>query len=172
MILTTIQQGGRNSKKKRQAKVDSVIDKEEMWAMIGQLRGTMNVVQYKHAVLGLIFVKYVCDSKLNLIPNEHRAKNIFCVPSEGEWANIIAHKHQRNTIGGIIDRVMTAIERENPVIMDVLPKNYARLLQSKTDLGKIIDLIDNIQVDAENNLTLLGAYEYFLSKFGFSRNRG
>ena len=151
-----------------------------MWAMADALRGTMDAAEYKHVVLGLIFLKYVSDafeeyrSKLDSIqdadpedPDEYRAQNIFWVPPEGRWTNIMAQARQP-TIGQIIDGAMVAIERENPAIKNVLPKNYARPALDKTRLSQIIDLISNIRVGDEESRSkdVLGkVYEYFLSRF-------
>ena len=145
------------------------------------LRGTMDAAEYKHIVLGLIFLKYVSDTfeahhfKLNSIPDadpedpdEYRAQNIFWVPLEGRWTNIMAQARQP-AIGQIIDDAMTAIERENPAIKNVFPKNYARPALDKTRLCQIISLISSsssIRVDDAEPTDVLGmVYEYFLSRF-------
>ena len=152
----------------------------EMWEMADTLRGSMDVAEYKHVVLGLVFLKYVSDAfdetraKLNLVqdadpedPDEYRAQNIFWVPSEGRWPNIKAQARQL-TIGQIVDSAMVAIEKDNMAIRGVLPKNYTRSSLGKTRLGRIIDLISDIQVDGEEfrSKNMLGrVYEYFLSRF-------
>ena len=152
----------------------------EMWGMADTLRGGMDAAEYKHDILGLIFLKYVSDAfddvrdKLDVIqdadpedPEEYRAQNIFWVPPEGRWSNIKA-KARQPTIGQIVDGAMTSIERDNIAIKDVLPKNYARPALDKTRLGRIIDLISNIRVGDEESRSkdVLGrVYEYFLSRF-------
>ena len=152
----------------------------ELWEMADTLRGSMDAAEYKHVVLGLIFLKYVSDAfeesraKLALVqgadpedPDEYRAQNIFWVPPEGRWPDIKAQARQP-TIGQIVDNAMAAIERENTAIKDVLPKNYARPSLDKTRLGRIIDLITNIRVGDEESRSkdVLGrVYEYFLSRF-------
>ena len=152
----------------------------ELWEMADTLRGSMDAAEYKHVVLGLIFLKYVSDAfeeaqaKLDLVqeadpedPDEYRAQNIFWVPPEGRWPKIKA-KARQPAIGQIVDTAMASIERENPAIKDVLPKNYARPSLDKTRLGRIIDLISNIQVgdEASRSKDVLGrVYEYFLSRF-------
>lgn len=152
----------------------------ELWETVNTLRGSMDVAEYKHVVLGLIFLKYVSDAfeearaKLNLVsgakpedPDEYRAQNVFWVPPEGRWPNIKTHAY-KPAIDQIVDNAMAAIERENPAIKDVLPKNYARPSLDKTRLGSIIDLITNIQVGDEESrsMDVLGrVYEYFLFRF-------
>lgn len=152
----------------------------KMWEMADTLRGSMDAAEYKHTVLGLIFLKYVSDAfeearaRLSTIqyadledPDEYRADNIFWVPPEGRWSRVMAQARQP-TIGQTIDDAMTSIERENPSIKDVLPKNYARPALDKMRLGRIIDLISNVQVGNEKSRsqdTLGRVYEYFLSRF-------
>ena len=152
----------------------------ELWEMADTLRGSMDAAEYKHVVLGLIFLKYVSDAfeeartKLILVqgadpedPDEYRAQSIFWIPQEGRWSNVKV-KARQPTIGQIVDTAMASIERENPAIKDVLPKNYARPSLDKTRLGRIIDLISNIRVGDEESRSkdVLGrVYEYFLSRF-------
>ena len=152
----------------------------ELWEMADTLRGSMDAAEYKHVVLGLIFLKYVSDAfeeaqaKLILMQgadpedsDEYRAQNIFWIPQEGRWTNVKA-KARQPTIGQIVDTAMASIERENPAIKDVLPKNYARPSLDKMRLGRIIDLISNIRVGDEESRSkdVLGrVYEYFLSRF-------
>ena len=175
-----MQQERSGSGKTKQIETDPEIVEEKMWAMADALRGTMDAAEYKHVVLGLIFLKYVSDafeeyrSKLDSIqdadpedPDEYRAQNIFWVPPEGRWTNIMAQARQP-TIGQIVDGAMVAIERENPAIKNVLPKDYARPALDKTRLSQIIDLISNIRVGDEESRSkdVLGrVYEYFLSRF-------
>ena len=158
----------------------------ELWEMADTLRGSMDAAEYKHVVLGLIFLKYVSDAfeearaKLILVqgadpedPDEYRAQNIFWVPQEGRWSNVKTQARQP-AIGQIVDNAMAVIERENPAIKDVLPKNYARPSLDKTRLGRIIDLITNIRVGDEKSRSkdVLGrVYEYFLSKFASAEGK-
>ena len=159
---------------------ETLVADAELWEMADTLRGSMDAAEYKHAVLGLIFLKYVSDAfeetraKLALVqgadpedPAKYRAQNVFWVPPEGRWPNIKAQARQP-AIGRIVDNAMAAIEGGNPAIKDVLPKNYARPSLDKTRLGRIIDLIANIRVgDGEyRSKDVLGrVYEYFLSRF-------
>ena len=106
-------------------------------------------------------------------PDEYTAENIFWVPKEARWARLKEQARQP-TIGQIVDDAMVAIERDNPAIKDVLPKNYARQGLDKTRLGQLIDLVSNIQVgDAEaRSMDVLGrVYEYFLGQFATAEGK-
>ena len=159
---------------------DAPVIEAEMWEMADTLRGSMDAAEYKHTVLGLIFLKYISDAfeearaGLALVkdadpedPDEYRADTIFWVPPEGRWSAIMAQARQP-TIGQIVDDAMAAVERANPAIRDVLPKNYARPSLDKTRLGRVIDLVSNIRVGNEQSRSqdVLGrVYEYVLSQF-------
>ena len=153
----------------------------ELWAMANKLRGFMDAAEYKHVALGLIFLKYISDAfeeRHSAILkkwgaeaaedyDEYRAENIFWVPPEARWANLKAQARQP-VIGQLVDNAMAGIERDNPVLKDVLPKDYARPVLDKLLLGQLIDLISNILIgDAEaRSRDVLGrVYEYFLSQF-------
>ncbi len=132
----------------------------ELWQMADALRGSMDAAEYKHVVLGLIFLKYISDAfeerhaQLEAErsdganpeePDEYRAENIFWVPPEARWSHLKAEARQ-STIGELVDAAMTAIERDNQALKDVLSKDYARLALDKTRLGQLIDLVSNIRV--------------------------
>ena len=154
----------------------------QLWQMADTLRGSMDAAEYKHVVLGLIFLKYISDAfeeRHALLesereqgadpedPDEYRAENIFWVPPEARWTHLKAQAKQP-TIGQLVDDAMAGIERDNPALRDVLPKDYGRAALDKQRLGQIIDLISNIRVgDAEaRSKDVLGrVYEYFLSQF-------
>lgn len=154
----------------------------ELWRMADTLRGSMDAAEYKHVVLGLIFLKYISDAfeehhaRLQAEvaegadpedPDEYRAVNIFWVPPEARWAHLQAQAKQP-TIGQLVDDAMRAVERDNPALRDVLPKEYARPNLDKQRLGQLIDLVGNIRVGDEENRsrdTLGRVYEYFLSQF-------
>ncbi len=154
----------------------------ELWRMADALRGSMDAGDYKHVVLGLIFLKYISDAfeeKHAALeaersqgadpedPDEYRADNIFWVPPEARWAHLKAQARQ-STIGQLVDDAMAGIERDNPALKQVLPKEYARPGLDKTRLGQLIDLISNIRVGdaAARAKDVLGrVYEYFLSQF-------
>lgn len=153
---------------------------DKLWAAADKLRGSMDASEYKNVVLGLIFLKYVSDSfeeKYEELSkdeyadpedkDEYLADNIFWVPAEARWEKI-NRDAKTPKIGETIDEAMIAIEKENPSLKLVLPKNYSRPQLDKTRLGETVDLITNIKVgDSENRKTdTLGrTYEYFLGKF-------
>jgi len=154
----------------------------QLWQMADALRGSMDAAEYKHVVLGLIFLKYISDAfeehHARLVaeqakgadpedPDEYRAQSIFWVPPEARWAHLKAQAKQ-STIGKLVDDAMAGIERDNPALKGVLPKDYARPALDKSVLGRLIDLISNIRVGDEEARAkdVLGrVYEYFLSQF-------
>jgi type I restriction enzyme M protein len=160
----------------------------DLWRMADALRGSMDAAEYKHVVLGLIFLKYISDAfeaqhaELETEtaqgadsedPDEYRALNIFWVPPEARWSYLKARAKQ-STIGQIVDDAMAGIERDNPSLKGVLPKDYARPALDKQRLGQLIDLISNIKVgDAESRAKdVLGrVYEYFLSQFASAEGK-
>jgi len=160
----------------------------QLWQMADALRGSMDAAEYKHVVLGLIFLKYISDAfeerHAKLIvekakgadpedPDEYRAQSIFWVPPEARWAHIKAQARQP-TIGQLVDDAMAGIERDNPALKGVLPKDYARPALDKTRLGQLIDLISNIKVgdEASRAKDVLGrVYEYFLSQFASAEGK-
>ncbi len=153
-----------------------------LWAAADNLRGSIDAAEYKHVVLGLIFLKHISDAfeeKHAALeaerdkgadpedPDEYRAENVFWVPPEARWAHLKAQARQ-STVGQLVDDAMAGIERDNPALKGVLPKDYARPALDKTRLGQLIDLVSNIKVgDAEARAKdVLGrVYEYFLSQF-------
>jgi type I restriction enzyme M protein len=160
----------------------------ELWQMADALRGGMDAAEYKHVVLGLIFLKYISDAfeeqhtKLEAEkaqgadpedPDEYRALSIFWVPPEARWWHLKAQAKQP-TIGQLVDDAMSGIERDNASLKGVLPKDYARPGLDKQRLGQLIDLISNIKVgDAEaRSKDVLGrVYEYFLSQFASAEGK-
>ena len=159
----------------------------ELWAMADALRGSMDAAEYKHVVLGLIFLKYISDAfeerreavldewgeEAAEDCDEYVAENVFWVPHEARWTELKA-KAKRPTIGELVDDAMSAIERENPTLKGVLPKDYARPVLDKQRLGQLIDLVSNIKVgDAEaRSKDVLGrVYEYFLSQFASAEGK-
>ena len=154
----------------------------ELWKMADALRSSMDAAEYKHVVLGLIFLKYISDAfeearaRLELEqaegadpedPDEYRAQNIFWVPPAARWSYLRSQAKQPG-IGRLVDDAVLAIERDNAALKDVLPKNYARQSLDQTRLGQIIDLVSNIPVGDEESRAkdVLGrVYEYFLSMF-------
>ena len=160
----------------------------ELWRMADALRGSMDAAEYKHVVLGLIFLKYISDAFEEMHarlqgeqheradpedPDEYRAENIFWVPPEARWSRLKAQARQPD-IGRLVDDAMTAIERDNSALKDVLPKDYARPSLDKQRLGQLIDMISNIRVgdaDARSKDVLGRVYEYFLSQFASAEGK-
>ena len=151
----------------------------QLWRMADALRGSMDAAEYKHVVLGLVFLKYISDAfeevHAQLVaeqdqgadpehPDEYRAKEIFWVPGEARWPNIQAHARQ-STIGQAVDAAMTAVERENVALKDVLPKDYARPALDKQRLGQVGG------AEARATDVLGRVYEYFLEQFALAEGR-
>jgi type I restriction enzyme M protein len=154
----------------------------KMWTASDKLRNNMDAAEYKHVVLGLIFLKYISDAfsevyeELKNDPeklsdsedkDEYKALNVFWVPPKARWTNLQKNAKQP-TIGITIDDAMDAIERENASLKGVLPKNYAREGLDKQRLGELIDLVGTIGLgDRESrSKDVLGrVYEYFLGQF-------
>jgi len=158
-----------------------------LWTMADALRGSMDAAEYKHVVLGLIFLKYISDAfeerhaavlaeageEAAEDCDEYIAKNIFWVPPAARWACLKAEA-RLPTIGQTVDRAMSAVERDNPALKQVLPKDYARPALDKQRLGQLIDMVGNIRVgDAEaRSRDVLGrVYEYFLSQFASAEGK-
>ena len=173
-----------------------------LWDAADKLRGNLEAAEYKHVVLGLVFLKYVSDAfenrRLELeatiadptaseyIRNaerrerilesrdEYTSQNVFWVPPEARWASLLA-KAKQPEIGVLIDSAMDAIEKENRSLKGVLPKTYARAEIDKRLLGELVDLIGTIgftAVDHGADDVLGRVYEYFLGRFAASEGRG
>ncbi len=160
----------------------------QLWKMADALRSNMDAAEYKHVVLGLIFLKYISDAfeeqhtKLEADraqgadpedPDEYRAVNIFWVPKEARWSHLKANAKQP-TIGKMVDDAMLAIERDNPSLKGVLPKDYAHPRLDKQRLGQLIDLVSDIGLGDKANRSkdILGrVYEYFLSQFASAEGK-
>ncbi len=132
----------------------------KLWLAADKLRSNMDAAEYKHVVLGLIFLKYISDTfeehhaKLTAgkgeyaganpeDPDEYKAESVFWVPKEARWSHLQGNAKQ-STIGKIVDDAMVAIERDNQRLKGVLPKDYARPALDKSRLGELIDLIGTI----------------------------
>ncbi len=153
---------------------------EKLWATADKLRGHMDAAEYKHVVLGLIFLKYISDAfqerheELKSTPNadpedrdEYVGENVFWVPPNARWA-YLQKSAKQSTVGKLVDEAMDAIERDNPSLKGVLTKDYARPSLDKTRLGELIDLIAGIGLGdaASRSQDILGrVYEYFLGRF-------
>lgn len=155
-----------------------------------KLRKNMDAAEYKHIVLGLIFLKYISDSFEALYAkleagkgkyegadpedkDEYQGENVFWVPQVARWPYLHSRAKQP-TIGKDVDNAMEALEKENPTLKGVLPKVFARPNLDKASLGGLIDLIGNIALgdEASKSKDLLGrVYEYFLGEFALAEGR-
>jgi type I restriction enzyme M protein len=160
---------------------------EELWKSANKLRNNMDPAEYKHVVLGLIFLKYISDSfeekykELEQIKyadpedrDEYLADNVFWVDKKARWEYIRANA-KKPEIGQIIDDAMVQIEKENPRLKGILNKNYARPTLDKRILGELVDLISNIKVgdkESKSKDVLGRVYEYFLAKFASAEGKG
>jgi type I restriction enzyme M protein len=160
----------------------------QLWQMADALRGSMDAAEYKHVVLGLLFLKYISDAfeeqRAKLAAGEasgadpedrdqYRALAIFWVPPEARWSHLKDHARQP-AIGQLVDVAMAGIERDNPALESVLPRDHARPTLDKTRLGQLIDLISNIKVGDESSRAedMLGrVYEYFLAEFASAEGK-
>ncbi len=160
----------------------------KLWAAADALRNNMDAAEYKHVVLGLIFLKYISDAfeakraELDAQrehgadpedPDEYRAHNIFWVPKEARWSHLKASAPQP-TIGTLVDEAMSAIERDNPSLKGVLPKDYGRPGLDKQRLGQIINLVSDIALGSAADRakdTLGRVYEYFLARFASAEGK-
>jgi len=162
----------------------------KLWAAADKLRNNMDAAEYKHVVLGLIFLKYISDSfeemHAKLIAgdgpykgadpedqDEYRAANVFWVPKSARWSTLQAAARQPD-IGRRVDDAMVALEKDNPRLKGVLPKDYARPGLDKQRLGELIDLVGTIGLGDEANRSkdILGrVYEYFLTQFASAEGK-
>lgn len=186
---------GRGPVKSRGTKVDRNTEtngngafEAKLWAAADALRNNMDAAEYKHVVLGLIFLKYISDAfeakhaELDAQraqgadpedPDEYRAQNIFWVPPEARWSYLKSMAPQP-TVGQLVDDAMTAIERDNGSLKGVLPKDFARPGLDKQRLGQIINLVSDIALGApadRSKDTLGRVYEYFLSRFASAEGK-
>jgi type I restriction enzyme M protein len=159
---------------------------QKMWQAADKLRSHMDASEYKHVVLGLIFLKYISDAleeRRAMLVNEqyadpedrdeYTAENVFWVPKAARWYNFQANAKQP-TIGKLIDDAMIAIEKANPSLKNILPKNYARPALDKQRLGELIDLISTIGFGSKEDRSkdILGrVYEYFLGQFASAEGK-
>jgi type I restriction enzyme M protein len=159
---------------------------ETLWQAADKLRGHMDAGEYKHVVLGLVFLKYISDAfgehyaKLEADEyadpedrDEYTAENIFYVPKEARWS-FLQSQAKTPEIGKLIDDGMSAIEKENPSLKGVLPKEYGKPSLDKRLLGELIDLIATIGLGDKDNRSqdILGrVYEFFLGKFASAEGK-
>lgn len=176
------------AKAKKEVKQDPI--EVVLWKAADKLRKNIDAAEYKHVVLGLIFLKYISDSfdahYQKLVEgvgeytgadpedrDEYTAENIFFVPESARWQALLSQAKQPD-IGVIVDTAMESIEKDNPILKGVLPKVYARQNLDPTSLGELIDLIGNISMaDAkERSADVLGhVFEYFLGEFALAEGK-
>lgn len=158
----------------------------DLFKAADKLRGNMEPSDYKHVALGLIFLKHISDSfeakRTELLadypdgaedPDEYAAENVFWVPKQARWSHLQANAKQTG-IGKLIDEAMLAIEKVNPTLKGVLPKDYARPALNAVMLGELIDLISGIAMNEgkDKSRDVLGrVYEYFLGQFAGSEGK-
>ena len=147
------------------------VDPERLWAAADKLRGTVDAAEYKHVVLGLVFLKYISDAfegrraalKAELAADgiegkqaeqllesrdEYTAENVFWVPPEARWGNL-QNQAKRAEIAKLIDDAMYAIERDNEKLKGKLPRDYARRGIPVERLGGLIDQIASIAIGTD-----------------------
>jgi len=171
------------------AKQEESIEKQ-LWKAADKLRKNIDAAEYKHVVMGLVFLKYISDSFEELYNklksgegeyvgadpedrDEYKAENVFFVPPSARWSFLLSNAKLPN-IGKIVDEAMDAIEKENSSLKGVLPKVYAKENLDSKSLGGLIDLIGNIAFgDAKaRNADVLGhVFEYFLGEFALAEGK-
>ena len=162
------------------AKRDNSSFEQKLFKAADKLRKNIDAAEYKHVVLGLVFLKYISESFTELHDklqadewsdpedrDEYIAENVFFVPKMARW-RYIHSQAKLPTIGQTIDEAMEAVEKENKELKNVLPQVFGKANLDKTSLGELIDLISNteLQVEDKNSKDLFGrVYEYFLGEF-------
>ncbi len=175
--------------KPKENKTEEPIEKQ-LWKAADKLRKNIDAAEYKHIVLGLIFLKYISDAFEELHTklksgkgdyagadsedkDEYKAENIFFVPEKARWS-YLQSKAKLPVIGKEVDNAMDAIEKDNPSLKDVLPKVFARGNLDLTSLGGLIDLVGNIALGTAKarSADLLGhVFEYFLGEFALAEGK-
>ena len=177
------------AKATKQTRQEEPIEKQ-LWKAADKLRKNIDAAEYKHIVLGLIFLKYISDAFDELYvtlqkgegdyagadpedKDEYKAENVFFVPEKARWSYLLTQAKQPE-IGKVVDSAMDAIEKENASLRDVLPKVFARGNLDPTSLGGLIDLIGNIALGnaKARSADLLGhVFEYFLGEFALAEGK-
>ncbi|MCE5346027.1 MAG: type I restriction-modification system subunit M [Bacteroidales bacterium] len=161
---------------------------KQLWKAADKLRKNIDAAEYKHVVLGLIFLKYISDAFEELFAklkaeeaqgadpedkDEYKAENVFFVPKDARWGDLLA-KAKQPDIGKFVDNAMDALEKENASLKGVLPKVYARQNLDPTSLGELIDLVGNIALGdtKARSADVLGhVFEYFLGEFALAEGK-
>ena len=176
--------------KKKKVTKNKISIERKLWEAADNLRKNIDAAEYKHIVLGLIFLKYISDS-FEVLHNklkqgkgkykganpedrdEYKAENVFFVPPSARWSYLCS-RAKTPEIGKDIDSAMDAIERDNPSLKNVLPKVYAKGNLDPLNLGKLIDEFSNIDIEStkDRSADVLGhAFEYFLGQFGLAEGK-
>jgi type I restriction enzyme M protein len=171
--------------KKKQEKEKSI--EESLWQSANKLRGSVESAEYKHVVLGLIFLKFASDKfevrRAELIEEGkekylemaafYNEKNVFFLEPSSRWSFIIDNAKQ-DDIAIKIDTALHQIEKSNPSLKGALPDNYfSRLQLDKSKLGALLDTINKIDTQKDEATDIVGrVYEYFLSKFALAEGKG
>lgn len=176
------------AKAKKEVKDQPV--EQALWASADKLRKNMDAAEYKHIVMGLIFLKYISDNFYELYkkleagegdyagsdpddPYEYRAENVFYVPPQARW-DYLQGRAKLATIGKDVDDAMDAIEKDNSSLQGVLPKEYAKEKLDKQSLGGLIDTVSTIALGdtlSRSNDVLGRVYEYFLGQFALAEGK-
>ncbi len=161
---------------------------KKLWRAADKLRKNMDAAEYKHVVLGLIFLKYISDAFEELYQklitqkdegadpedkNEYIAEKVFYVPKEARWSHLQG-RAKLPTIGKDIDDAMDAIEKDNPSLRGVLPKVYAQEKLDKQNLGGLVDLVSTATLgtkEAQSKDLLGRVFEYFLGEFALAEGK-
>jgi type I restriction enzyme M protein len=159
---------------------------KQLWLAADKLRKNIDAAEYKHIVLGLIFLKYISDAFEELHAklqadeyadpedrDEYLAETVFFVPTEARWSHLQSYA-KKPDIGKYVDLAMDTIEKNNPSLKGVLPKVFARANLDPSNLGSLIDLVSNIALaDAKaRSADVLGhVYEYFLGEFALAEGK-
>ena len=172
---------------KKKESVEEPLEKQ-LWKAADKLRKNIDAAEYKHVVLGLIFLKYISVSFEELYQKlmgevaegadpedreEYKAENVFFVPADARWTHIVS-KAKDPQIGKYVDEAMDAIEKENSSLKGVLPKVFARQNLDPASLGELIDLIGNSTISSANTKSadVLGhVFEYFLGEFALAEGK-
>lgn len=172
----------KETKDKKQKSIE-----ETLWDSANKLRGTVESSEYKHVVLGLIFLKFASDKfeerrkeliaegkeKFIEMREFYNQKNVFYLAEESRWSYIIQHSKQSD-IALKIDTALHTVEKNNPALKGALPDNYfSRLNMEVSKLAALLDTINNIDTLRDKQQDIVGrVYEYFLSKFALAEGKG
>ena len=186
MKIDKLQGGGSLVAKQAKAKKVKRVE-EALWESAVKLRGSVEASEYKHVVLGLIFLKFASDKfeerraelladgkeKYLEVTDFYTMKNVFYVPKESRWSHVIKNAKQTD-IAVVIDTALSTIEKSNPSLSGALPDNYySRLNLDTTKLSALLDTINKIDTIEEKDHDIIGRiYEYFLLKFAIAEGKG